>query len=136
MYMNLFTEFMASTDTLRVYQGDKLVFSSKGNMLVPLIEYIARYGSRYPQAAIFDKIMGNAAALLAVVAGCSEAYSPLGSELAVSTLALYGIKYHLTEIVSGIRKPDGEECPMERLSRGKKPEEFYELMRQMASKKE
>jgi hypothetical protein len=77
--------------------------------------------------------MGNAAVLLSIKAGCREVYSPLGSQLAVKTLDRYGIKYHLTKIVSYIRNSDGEDvCPMEKLSVNKEPEEFYELIRELS----
>ena len=80
---------------------------------------------------IFDKIMGNAAALLSVKASCREVYSPLGSQLAITTLEKYGIKYHITEIIPCIKKPNTEEmCPMEELSINKDPDEFYETITQ------
>ncbi|MBU2608091.1 MAG: DUF1893 domain-containing protein, partial [Chloroflexi bacterium] len=59
-----------------------------------------------------------------------EVYSPLGSQLAVETLDRYGIKYHLSEIVPYIQKPNQEDmCPMEKLSQHKEPEEFYRALR-------
>ncbi len=129
MYMRLFNEFLTSSDTLRVYQGNNLLFSSNKDRLIPLLDYIARYGHTYQPVAILDKVMGNAAALLSVKAGCGEVYSPLGSQLAIKTLDRYGIKYHLTEIVSFIQNSSGKVmCPMEKLSVDKEPEEFYELL--------
>jgi hypothetical protein len=74
--------------------------------------------------------MGNAAALLSVRAGASEVYSPLGSALAVKTLEKHKVKYHLTEVVPCIMRDDGKGmCPMEELSQGKEPGEFYRVMR-------
>jgi hypothetical protein len=126
MYKQLFNEFLASEDTLRVYEGDRLVFTSKKERLLPLMEYTADSSSRYHQVTIFDKIMGNAAALLAVKVDCREVYSPLGSELAIQTLDRFGITYHIPKIVPYIQQPDGKSmCPMEELSIGKEPEEFY-----------
>ena len=126
MYTDLFSAFLASDNTLRIYLDDNLVFSSEKGHLLPLMEYLANYGPGQTPVIIFDKIMGNAAALLAVKANCREVYSPLGSELAVKTLERYGIEYHLTEIVPYIQRPDGKGmCPMEKLSIGKDPEEFY-----------
>jgi len=128
MYTDLFRAFLASDDTLRIYLGDTLVFSSEKDRLLPLMEYIAlpRKDAGEQPVAVFDKIMGNAAALLAVKANCREVYSPLGSELAVKSFKEYGIAYHLTKIVPYIMRPDSiEMCPMERLSIGKGPEEFY-----------
>lgn len=129
MYQRFFQQFTASGDTLRVYHGDKLVFSSRKDRLLPLMEYLGRFAAEYTGVVIFDKIIGNAAALLAVKAGCREAFSPLGSELAVQTLGKYRVAYHFTRTVPTIQRADGEGmCPMEKLSTGKGPEEFYQIM--------
>ncbi len=130
MYTPLFNEFLLSSDTLRVYEGNQLIFSSTKDRLLPLLEYIDRFAPHPQPVIILDKIMGNAAALLSVEANCREVYSPLGSQLAVKTLDKYGIKYQLTEIVPYIQKPNGDDmCPMEKLSIDKEPEEFYEAIR-------
>ncbi len=128
MYARLFNRFLTGSDTLQVYKGSKLLFASNKDRLLPLLEYINRF-AHYHQVVIFDKIMGNAAALLAVKASCREVYSPLGSQLAIKTLDKYHIKYHLTKTVPCIQKPNGEDmCPMEKLSMNREPEEFYELI--------
>jgi hypothetical protein len=132
MYTDLFSAFLASDDTLRIYQDETLVFSSEKDQLLPLMEFIVlqQKDSVQQPVAVFDKIMGNAAALLAVKVNCREVYSPLGSELAVRTLERYGIEYHLSEIVPYIQRPDGKcICPMEQLSINKEPEEFYREMK-------
>ncbi|MFC2060551.1 DUF1893 domain-containing protein, partial [Chloroflexota bacterium] len=56
-------------------------------------------------------------------------YSPLGSQLAIETLNQYGIIHHITVTIPYIQKP-GEKamCPMERLSLGKEPAEFYQAI--------
>ena len=136
MYQSLFNQFLASDDTLQVYQDDKLLFSSRQDRLLPLMEYIDRFATRHQQVVIFDKIMGNAAALLTLRANCREVYSPLGSQIAVGTFERYGIKYHITRLVPCIQKANGEDmCPMEKLSLDKEPEEFYQVMRNIISQK-
>ncbi len=136
MHKHLFNGFLASSDTLRVYKGDKLIFSSDKDRLLPLLEYIDRFSPHHQQVVIFDKIMGNAAALLSIKAGCQEVYSPLGSQLAAKTLDKYGIKYHLAKVVPYIQKPGGEDmCPMEKLSIDKGPEAFYKVMRNIINKR-
>lgn len=121
---------MISDDTLRVYKDNQLLFASKRDRLLPIVEYIDKFAPYHPQVVIFDKIMGNAAALLTIKADCGEVYSPLGSRFAVTTLEKYGIKYQLTETVPYIQKPGKEEmCPMEKLSLDKEPGEFYEVMK-------
>jgi hypothetical protein len=73
--------------------------------------------------------MGNAAALLSVKAGCKEIYSPLGSKIAEESLNRYGISYRLTSVVPYIAQPGTTTmCPMEKLSQGKSPDEFFELV--------
>ena len=128
MYGTLFNEFLACDDTLRVYSGEKLVFISRKDRLSPLIDYIRKFGNSHKQVIIFDKIMGNAAALLSIKAGCQEVFSPLGSHLAVNTLQKYNIKCHFIATVPYITTSDGNICPMEQLSICKEPEEFYMLI--------
>jgi hypothetical protein len=133
MYDALFSDFMNSGDTLRVYKDGTLLFSSEKDRLIPLREYLDGPSPLRQGVVVFDKIMGNAAALLSVIAGCTETYSPLGSQIAVGTLEKHGIKYHITEIVPYIQRPDSEEmCPMEKLSLGKEPEEFYKALTEIA----
>ena len=137
MYQDFFDKFLMSHDTVRVYEDNQLIFSSIKDRLLPLLEYIDRFASDHQQVVIFDKIMGNAGALLSSNANCQEVYSPLGSQLAIKTLDKYGIKYHLIEIVPYIQKPGGEDiCSMEKLSIDKEPEEFYEVMRSSLLRKE
>jgi len=129
MYTDLFSVFLDSDDTLQIYRDETLIFSSEKDRLLPLMEYLADNVPGQP-VTIFDKVMGNAAALLAVKVNCREIHSPLGSELGIKTLEKYGIEYHLTEIVPYITRPDGKGmCPMEKLSIGKEPEEFYQEMK-------
>jgi hypothetical protein len=130
MFEHLFTEFLTSEDTLRVYEGARQVFSSKKEGLMPLMEYLSGAAASHQGITIFDKVMGNAAALLSVKADCREVWSPLGSELAVRTLERYGVSHHLNEIVPYITQADGKTmCPMEKLSIDKEPEEFYRVLK-------
>ena len=132
MYKPLFDEFLTSDNTLRVYENSKLIFASDKDRLLPLVEYIDKFASNHRDVVIFDKIMGRAAALLCIKADCREVYSPLGSQLAIELLEQYGIGHHLSRIVPCIQKPNQEGmCPMELLSFGKEPEEFYQLMRHL-----
>ncbi|MFC2122907.1 DUF1893 domain-containing protein [Bacteroidota bacterium] len=132
--MSLFNDFLDSDDTLRIYGSDEtLLFRSDKDRLFPLLDYIDGFRYNLQPVSIFDKIMGNAAALLSVVADAKEVYSPLGSQIAVETLDKYGIKYQLSDVVPYIQKPGQEDmCPMEQLSLQKEPEEFYRVLRGQA----
>ncbi len=129
MHTELYHAFLASDDTLRIYREKALIFSSTKDRLLPLMEFLAEHQPEEP-VAIFDKIMGNAAALLAVKAKAREVYSPLGSELGIKTLEKHRIKYYLDKVVPYIMRPDGKDmCPMEKLSIGKTAEEFCQEMK-------
>ncbi len=106
----LFNDFLISTDTLRVYDGDRLLFTSNKDGLQPLLEYVDRIVPHRDEIKIFDKIMGNAVALLSVKAGGKKVYSPLGSELAIKTLSDYSVKYHFTEIYPIFKIVRGKVC--------------------------
>jgi len=133
----LFNDFLLSDNTLQVYQGSELLFSSNKDRLLPLLEYLDSLAPSQQHVIIFDKILGNAAALLCIEANCQEVHSPLGSQLAITTLEKYGVKYHITEIVPNIVQPNKEDmCPMEKLSIDKEPAEFYEVMKNKINSKE
>jgi hypothetical protein len=131
---NNFQDFLNSSDTLQIYLEGKLVFSSTKDRVIPLLEYIDRLNpeSGLGPSIIFDRIMGNAAALLSVKAGAVEVFSPLGSRLGIETLDKYRIKYHFNKTVPFIKKDDSEDmCFMEKLSTGKTPDEFYPAVKQI-----
>ena len=123
-------EFVISGDTLRVYKNETLLFASKRERLLPLLEYIDRCAVHHEDVIILDRVVGNAAAFLAIKAGCREIHSPLGSQHAIETLEKYGIKYHFDRVVPYIEQANGGNmCPMEKLSLSKDPEEFYTMMK-------
>ena len=127
MNVRLFSEFLMSNDTLWVYNEDRLTFTSSRDGLLPLLEYIGKFAPSEREVTVFDRVVGNAAALLLKKLFCNEIYSPLGSELAVETLSSFGVSYHFTEIVPYIQNRSQEDmCPMEKLSMNKSPEQFYQ----------
>ena len=132
-----YDEFLKSDDTLRIYADSKLVFSSKKERLTALLEYIDSLSVNHQGVTIWDKVVGNAAALLSIKAGGRELYSPLASQLAVITLDKYGIVHRFGNIVSFIRRADGKGmCPMEKLSLDKEPEEFYTAVKAVVAGKQ
>jgi hypothetical protein len=129
-YAKLYSDFLASADTLQLYRDGVLAFASQQERLLPLYDYL-NSGGDLPPVVVFDKVMGNAAALLTVLAHGREVFSPLGSQLAVATLKANGIAYHLDKTVPRIMQADGENmCPMEALSIGKTPPEFYKELKE------
>jgi len=130
MSAQLFNDFLASDDTLWVCRGDRLLFTSAKDSLLPLVDYIDKFASQEEGVIVFDRVVGNAAALLLVKAACRKVYSSLGSELAARTLSNHAIEYHFSETVPYIRDASRRGmCPMERLSLNKSPDEFYQVVK-------
>jgi len=133
----LFARFVNSSDTFQVYHQGKLIFKSKKEQLRALLEYIDKLSPKVQSVVIFDRIVGNAAALLLKKAFCREIYSPLGSEIAAQTLSEQGIEYHFSKTVPYIMNKAGDDiCPMEKLSLGKSSEEFFQHLCRLLSKRE
>jgi len=127
MNNHVFNEFLASRDTLRVYKGSRLLFASGKERLLPLLEYIDKSAPYEKNVIVFDRVVGNAAALLLTKILCRKVYSPLGSQHAARTLDKFGISYHFTETVPYIQNQSQQDmCPMEKLSLNKSAEEFYQ----------
>ncbi len=127
-------EFINSSDTLRVYSGDRLLFSSGMERLLPLMEYIETCAPYEKDVTVLDRVVGNAAAFLLAKILCRETYGELGSEFAAETLKQLGISYRFDETVPHImnNRQDGM-CPMEELSLSKTPEEFYQALKERLS---
>ena len=130
MPQRLFRQFMDSGNTLWVYHDGKLIFSSNKERLSPLLDYIHSFVPKMKGVTVFDVVVGNAAALLLKKASCLEVYSPLGSQFAAQTLRQQGMKFHFSKTVPHIlNEPGNDICPMEKLSLGKRPEEFYRILK-------
>jgi hypothetical protein len=121
-----FEEFLKSQDTIRDYQGEKLLFSSQAEGLLPLMGYAAKFAPNKKDVTVFDRGVGNAAALLLKKALCKEVYSQLDSESAIQAPESFGIKNHFNEVMPCIQDDSRQNlCPMEKMSLGKTAEEFY-----------
>ena len=130
LYNRSLVQFVKSNDTFRVYHENALIFASQQELLDPLLHYINIFAPRLKDVTIFDRVVGNAAALLLKKAFCREVYSPLGSKFAAQTLERQGIVYHFSKTVPYILNQKGDGiCPMEKLSLGRNPEEFHELLK-------
>ncbi len=129
----LLGQFINSGDTLWVYKGTKLIFQSRKERLMPLLDYIDAFVPQIKGVTIFDCVVGNAAALLLKKALCLKVHSPLASQAAVRSLEKFGISYHFLKIVPRIREGN-DICPMEKLSGGKTPDEFYQAVKALLLK--
>ncbi len=127
--------------TCVVAGGGEVIFTSRERGVKPLVEYCRRFGKEPPrEAALADKVIGRAAALLAVLAGITELYAKVISVSALAELEKAGIPAGCEIKAEAIRNRAGDGlCPMERLSQGvTAPEEMLrraeEFLAEMARK--
>ena len=134
-YSHLFAQFVETPDNLRVYLGDNLCFQSEEPGLKPLLTYIQESAPCPAGTVVFDRLVGNAAALLLEKAACREVYAQVGSDLAIATLRGLGITYSFLKVVPFISNWAGDGmCPFEKASIGKPAEEFYAFARERFGK--
>ncbi len=134
--IQLLDNLVKTGDTLWIYDDEKRVFVSDKKLLVPLLEYIATGTVMVNKPIILDKVVGNAAALLIIQANAGAVFSILGSELAGNTLDMNRIRYRFTKTVPTIMATNRKDiCPMEKLSLGKNPQEFYDLLKELKTYK-
>ena len=127
---HLFTKFQGTKDTVWIYFSGNLLFRSTEPGIMPLLTYLGEFEPHPEGITVFDRVIGNAAALLLKKASCREVHSIIGSEVASESLKRMGITHSFQTTVPFIidRARDGM-CPFEKASIGKSPDEFYQYAR-------
>jgi len=124
-----FEKFIESGWGLALWLGDKRIFRSKKSGVRGLLDFVKKYGKKYEGVIIFDRIVGQAVALLAAYLKAKAVYGALGSELAIKALKKFKIEFYFQKTVSNILNKDQTDlCPFEKLSLDKTPEEFYKSL--------
>ncbi len=92
---------------------DKCVYKSTKRGVAPIMELI-KNGTQLNGFSVADRVIGKAAAMLFVLAGVREVYSPIMSEPAIEVFTANKINFVFDKSVPFIinRKGDGQ-CPME-----------------------
>lgn len=125
--MNL-AEFKKSGKSLTIFDGEKIVFSSEKDALEPLIEFI-KLNSSFENLIIFDKYIGRAAAMLMTLLKPKKVYTPVISQFGKEVFEKHKISCEAekeVEYLMGIASDSM--CQWEKLSVGKSPQEFLEIV--------
>jgi len=97
-------------------RGNKIIFRSKKSGVRGLLDFINERGEIQEGIVIFDKIVGQAVALLAAYLKAREVYGGTGSELAAKALEKYKIKFYFQKTIPNILNQDKTGlCPFEKL---------------------
>ncbi len=91
--------------TLRLFNGDEVLFSSERHWLHPLFDleaFFAQSGQDPARTRLVDRITGRAAAFLVARLGIPELHTLILSRRAIPILARHGIRYHCGELVDRV----------------------------------
>lgn len=114
-----------------VAMRDQQVYTSVERGVKPLLSWLDS-GTDLRGFSVADKVIGNGAAMLYVLLGVKEIYTPVISQPAKETLETHGIAVSFDECVEGIVNRAGTgPCPMEDAVCGiETPEEALVAIRQ------
>jgi len=117
--------------SIYIEKDGKIVFQSVDPMLKPLFICLVTQQEILKQATVVDKVIGRAAALLAILGEVAEIITPLASESAEKALAQAGIPLYARKIIPYIVNRDRSGlCPMEQMAgECKTPAEFFERLK-------
>ena len=122
--------------TLAVAKNGKIIFQSDSHGVIGLFEAIEQLGSNLEGAAVADKIVGKAAALLCAYSRVNAVFASTLSLEGKNTLERNGIKYEYEALVPKILDRTGKDmCPFERFSLNlENPREAYFRLKEFAEK--
>ncbi len=103
--------------TFVLARGGQVLATGTEDGIGELLDVVETHRQAVSGAALADKIVGKAVAMVAVYAGISEVYTPLGSEAAAQTLREHHVRFDADRLVPLIRNQRGDgPCPMEQLT--------------------
>jgi len=123
-------QFVKSHWNLIVYKDQKIIFKSKARGLKPLIIFIKKFDRKYKKLVVYDKIVGQAAALLLAYIKASNVYTPIISHGAASLFTKHKIGFMAQKRVKYIMDFASKElCQWEKLAKNKTPAQFWKLVK-------
>ena len=110
--------FLKKSWSFILIKRGKIIFKSKAERLKPLILCIKKHQKEMQGTIAFDRIIGQAAAILLAYAKVKEVWTPIISQDARKYLKKNKIKVEFKKEVKNIMNQKGDDlCPMEKLSR-------------------
>ena len=121
-------EFKKSDKSLLILLNDEIMFESKKDALIPLVEFI-KSNKPKENLLIFDKYIGRAAALLMTLLIPIKVYTPIISQFGRQVFEQHQIEFYAEQEVEYLMGVASETmCKWEKLSVGKNAEELFEIL--------
>jgi hypothetical protein len=103
---------------LVVVKGGRVIYSSREWGIAPFFRAIRSMGTSLHNAALADRIMGSAVAMLCLHARITSVYAGIASHGALDMLKGQGVTVSSKEAVPFISNYDGTDlCPFEKLAK-------------------
>ena len=120
--------------TLVIAKNGKIIFQSSLHGIVSLLNAIESLGRNLEEAAVADKVVGKAAALLCAFSRVKSVFALTLSIEGRKTLEESGIIYEFENLVPKILDKSGKDmCPFEKFSLGiENPKEAYFKLKKFA----
>ena len=106
---------------LVIVKAGQVLFSSKERGVAPLFQAVQSIGESLHNAALADRIVGSAVAMLCLYARISSVYAGIASQEALEMLKGQGVTINSKRTVPYISNYDGTDlCPFEKMARNSK----------------
>ena len=103
---------------LVIVKAGRVLLSSKERGVAPLFQAVQSIGEGLHNAALADRIIGSAVAMLCLHARITSVYAGIASQEALDMLKRQGVTISSKSIVPYISNYDGTDlCPFEKLAR-------------------
>jgi len=103
---------------LVIVKGGRVLFSSRESGVAPLFKAVQSMGKSLYNAALADRIVGSAVAMLCLHARITSVYADVASQGALDMLRGQGVIINTKKIVTHISNYDGTDlCPFEKMAR-------------------
>lgn len=118
---------------LVMVKGGQVLFSSRERGVVPFFQAVQSMGNILHNAAVADRIVGLAVAMLCLHARITSVYASVASQGALDMLKGHGVTVSSKNIVSHISNYDGTDlCPFEKLARNSEnPAQLFSTLKSM-----
>lgn len=114
--------------SIQVEKNGKLIYQSQKPMLKPLFLCLTEHRREMEGSTVIDKIVGQAAAYICVLAKVKRVLTPVASQSACDVLKENNIELKALRIIPQIMNRDNtDQCPMEKLAVSSgSPKKFYQ----------
>jgi len=118
---------------LIIVKGGRVLFSSKDSGVAPLFRAVQSMGKSLYNAALADRIVGSAVAMLCLHARITSVYAGVASQGALDMLGRQGVTINTKNVVPHISNYDGTDlCPFEKMAAGcQKPSELFAALQSL-----